>query len=210
MTNNLQMMFKFGTDVWDPTHRFETSWLLSPWALFVVRASISLYTFFVLLFVIFWEIARIPNGTAAARFEFSYFTILCYWGLAFYFAISAVHTFTYARSGTPLLSRFPRPLQALHALYNSTIMCYPPLVTIVYWGRSPALDSSLLADCDSGVLSGIGIYNCRDETSICLFIFGSAGVEKWYGGRVCVWDCGRDLCGFLCGEGSGGVEEMGD
>ncbi|KAJ8066193.1 hypothetical protein OCU04_005279 [Sclerotinia nivalis] len=134
MTNNNLQIFKFGTDVWDPTHRFETSWLLSPWALFAVRAIISLYAFFVLLFVIFWEIARLPNGTAAARFEFSYFTILCYWGLAFYFAISALHTFTYARSGTPLLSRLPRPLQALHSLYHSTIMCYPPLVTIVYWG----------------------------------------------------------------------------
>jgi hypothetical protein len=30
--------FRFGTDRWDPTHRFETSWLLSPWALFACRA----------------------------------------------------------------------------------------------------------------------------------------------------------------------------
>ena len=30
--------FSFGKDVWDPTHRFETSWLLSPWALFFFRA----------------------------------------------------------------------------------------------------------------------------------------------------------------------------
>lgn len=32
--------FKFGTDAWDPTHRFETSWLLSPWLLFFCRALI--------------------------------------------------------------------------------------------------------------------------------------------------------------------------
>ena len=30
--------FRFGTDLWDPTHRFETSWLLSPWLLFFCRA----------------------------------------------------------------------------------------------------------------------------------------------------------------------------
>ena len=32
--------FKFGTGLWDPTHRFETSWLLSPWVLFFCRALI--------------------------------------------------------------------------------------------------------------------------------------------------------------------------
>lgn len=32
--------FKFGTGLWDPSNRFETSWLLSPWALFGVRAFI--------------------------------------------------------------------------------------------------------------------------------------------------------------------------
>lgn len=35
--------FRFGTDLWDPTHRFETSWLLSPWALFFCRALIVSY-----------------------------------------------------------------------------------------------------------------------------------------------------------------------
>ena len=31
---------KFGHDLWDPSHRFETSWLLPPWVLFAVRALI--------------------------------------------------------------------------------------------------------------------------------------------------------------------------
>jgi hypothetical protein len=65
--------------------------------------------------------------------EFSYFTILTYWGLAFYFLIAAIHTLTYARTGAPLLDRFPRPLQALHAFYYTTVTTFPPLVTIVYW-----------------------------------------------------------------------------
>ncbi|PQE23026.1 FAR-17a AIG1 protein [Rutstroemia sp. NJR-2017a WRK4] len=128
-------VFKFGDDIWDPSHRFETSWLLPPWVLFAVRAAISFYAFFVLLFVIFWEIARYQNGTAMARFEFSYFTILCYWGIAFYFLTAAIHTFSYAlHGGTPLLNRLPRPLQALHALFHTTITTFPLLVTIVYWG----------------------------------------------------------------------------
>lgn len=45
-----------------------------------------------------------------------------------------MHTFTYARTGTPLLDRFPRPLQALHAFYYTTITTYPFIVTAVYWG----------------------------------------------------------------------------
>lgn len=32
--------FKFGTDLWDPSHRFETSWLLPPWVLFGIRAVV--------------------------------------------------------------------------------------------------------------------------------------------------------------------------
>ncbi|KAK8908482.1 hypothetical protein QC760_002857 [Botrytis cinerea] len=108
MTTDKLQVFKFGDGVWDPSHRFVTSWLVSPWALFAVRASISLYAFFVLLFAIFWEIAQLPNGGATARFSFSYFTILCYWGISFYFFFAALHTFTYARSGIPY-SRFRAP-----------------------------------------------------------------------------------------------------
>lgn len=32
--------FKFGTDLWDTSNRFETSWLLSPYVLFACRALI--------------------------------------------------------------------------------------------------------------------------------------------------------------------------
>ncbi len=54
--------------------------------------------------------------------------------MAFYFLVAAIHTFTYARTGRPLLDRFPRPLQALHALFYSTITVFPFIVTAVYWG----------------------------------------------------------------------------
>lgn len=42
---------------------------------------------------------------------------------------------TYAIAGRPLLDRFPRPLQALHSLFYTTIVVYPFIVTIVYWAR---------------------------------------------------------------------------
>ncbi|KAL2261360.1 hypothetical protein VTK26DRAFT_4336 [Humicola hyalothermophila] len=127
--------FKFGTDPWDPTHRFETSWLLSPWALFFCRALLCLYCFTTLLFVLAWQCVHSDEGCSASRDTFSYFTHLSYWGLAFYLLFASAHTFTYARSagGAALLDRFPRPLQALHALLYSTVAVFPIIVTVVYW-----------------------------------------------------------------------------
>lgn len=94
----------------------------------------SLYTFTTLIFNLIYESTSPSHGgPTSARPSFSYFTVLTYWGLAFYFFIAALHTFTYARTGTPLLTHFPRPLQALHALYYTTITTFPPLVTIVFW-----------------------------------------------------------------------------
>ncbi|CAG8978590.1 hypothetical protein HYALB_00011740 [Hymenoscyphus albidus] len=126
---------KFGTDIWDPSHRFETSWLLSPWALFACRAAISLYAFATIFFIMGWEGGN-HDGLSVhdIRKSFSFFTVLCYWGAAFYFLAAAIHTFSYAlNGGTPLLNRLPRPLQALHYLFYSTITTFPFLVTIVYW-----------------------------------------------------------------------------
>ncbi|KAK3394330.1 hypothetical protein B0H63DRAFT_444497 [Podospora didyma] len=127
--------FAFGTDLWDPSDRFETSWLLSPWALFCFRALFALYIFTTLVFVLAWRCVNEIDHCAAARDQFSYFTTLTYWGLGFYFLAAAVHTFTYARSGRSLLDRFPRPLQALHSALYTTVVVYPFVVTIVFWGR---------------------------------------------------------------------------
>lgn len=128
--------FKFGVDLWDPSHRFETSWILPPWVLFGIRAAISFYAFTVLFFIIGWEYTREEyGGPKSVRLSFSYFTVLGYWGIATYHLTAAIHTFSYARhGGTPLLNRFPRPLQALHALFYTTVTTFPILVTIVYWG----------------------------------------------------------------------------
>ncbi|KAK4230686.1 hypothetical protein QBC38DRAFT_507274 [Podospora fimiseda] len=127
--------FKFGTDVWDPTHRFETSWLVSPWVLFFCRALISLYAFTTLVFILIWRCINADEHCVASQNQFTYFTSLTYWGIGFYFLFAAVHTFTYARTGVPLLDRFPRPLQTLHSAFYTTIIVYPFVVTIVYWAR---------------------------------------------------------------------------
>ncbi|KAG5980826.1 hypothetical protein E4U55_003580 [Claviceps digitariae] len=137
-------MFSLGTNRWDPTHRFETSWLFSPWVLFWIRALISLYSFTTLFFIIGYTCAHpFFGGCATVRRSFSYFTVLTYWGLAFYFAVSAVHTLSFARSrrgqsqsqqpATCLLDSFPRVLQALHSLFYTTVVTFPLLVTVVYW-----------------------------------------------------------------------------
>ncbi|KAI0186347.1 hypothetical protein EV127DRAFT_484304 [Xylaria flabelliformis] len=124
----------FLTYPFDPTHRFETSWLVSPKILFFIRALISLYIFTVLLFNIGYNCAR-PSlgGCDTSRDNFSYFTVLSYWGLGFYFLISAFHTFMYARRGTSPLNSWPRALQWLHSVYYSTATVFPFLVIIVFW-----------------------------------------------------------------------------
>ncbi|KAG5992852.1 hypothetical protein E4U54_003538, partial [Claviceps lovelessii] len=124
----------------------------------------SLYSFTTLFFIIGYTCANAEfGGCAAVGRSFSYFTVLTYWGLAFYFAVSAVHTLSYARrrnqsqsrsqsesqresqsesqgqstqSAPPpscLLDSFPRLLQALHSLFYTTVVTLPLLVTIVYW-----------------------------------------------------------------------------
>jgi len=106
--------------------------------LFFFRGFFSLYVFTAKIFMLAYDCAWAVTHCEASRASFSYFTSLTYWGLGFYFLAAAIHTFTYARSGVPLLDRAPlsvrRLLQALHSLLYTTIVVYPFIVTIVYWG----------------------------------------------------------------------------
>ncbi|KAF2808317.1 uncharacterized protein BDZ99DRAFT_445656 [Mytilinidion resinicola] len=115
----------------DPTHRFVTSWLLPPGVLFAVRALLSLYAFTTIFFIFGWYGTH--GQTQASERSFSYFTNLTYWGLAFYFAFSAVHTGSYWLTGSPFLTRWPRFLQNLHSIFYTTIVVFPWLVTIIFW-----------------------------------------------------------------------------
>jgi hypothetical protein len=113
------------------SHRFVTSWLLPPTALAVLRALIALYSFVTIFFIFGWQGTH--DLTHINHAEFSYFTSLTFWGIAFYFLFSAIHTFLYARRGHAPLEHWPRPLQALHSLLYTTIVTFPFLVTIVFW-----------------------------------------------------------------------------
>ncbi|KAF2180066.1 hypothetical protein K469DRAFT_753580 [Zopfia rhizophila CBS 207.26] len=115
----------------DSTFRFETSWILPPSLLFSLRALLSLYAF-TTIFTIFGYNAT-HGMSANSRHSFSFFTNLTYWGLAFYFAFSALHTGSYWFSGKPLLARWPRLLQTAHSMFYTTITIFPWIVTIVYW-----------------------------------------------------------------------------
>ncbi|KAI4942130.1 hypothetical protein J4E91_010329 [Alternaria rosae] len=116
--------------LFDPT-RFVTSWILPPAALFAIRALLAIYAFTTLFFIFGW------NGThgrpEASQQSFSFFTVLTYWGLAFYYAFAAVHTGSYWFTGTSFLARWPKALQVAHSMFYSTIVVYPWIVTIVYW-----------------------------------------------------------------------------
>ncbi|KAI1138239.1 hypothetical protein F5Y05DRAFT_385566 [Hypoxylon sp. FL0543] len=170
----------FGTDPWDPTHRFETSWLISPYALFALRALFSLYAFTTLLFNMGYQCAH-PDlgGCAASRDGFSYFTVLTYWGLAFYLLAAATHTITYARQGsTPLISRWPRPLQALHALLYSSVTTYPFLVTAVYWGLLYAYGAAWFPTAYGG-WSNVSQHALNSAFAICEILLPRAPPPPW-------------------------------
>lgn len=124
-------LIKLPSGQWDPSNRFETSWLVSPYTLFFFRAFFSLYAFTTLFFILGWNCTHGMCENSATTW--SYFTTLTYWGLAFYFLVSSVHTFSYARWGKPLLDSWPRTLQLMHGAYYSSITSFPLLVTIVYW-----------------------------------------------------------------------------
>lgn len=113
------------------SRRFLTSWLLPPMFLAIFRALIALYAFTTIFFILAWQgthgLVDENNG------ELSYFTSLTFWGIAFYFLFSSIHTLLYARRGYAPLDHWPRPLQALHSLLYTTVVTFPFLVTIVFW-----------------------------------------------------------------------------
>ena len=110
----------------DPV-RFSTSWLIKANLLASIRALFSLYIFASIITKLAYYSAH--NEKYLDGRDFSYFTSLTFWGLAFYFAVAAFHSWTYWRSGTPALARFPVVLKQLHSIYYSTIVVFPFIVT---------------------------------------------------------------------------------
>jgi len=107
----------------DYTTRLFTSWLLPPTLLFAYRALISLYAFVVLFFILAWD------STDDARYSFSYFTVLTYWGLAFYFAVAAAQTGALTWRGRSWLQGWWGPARYAHSVFYATVTVYPFIVT---------------------------------------------------------------------------------
>ena len=108
--------------------RFSTSWLLPPIVLCFIRGIISLYAFVVIFTTLGLE-STVYKATHAATKSFSYFTILGYWGLAFYFAFAAAHSGSYAIRGQALLAGWPKSLRWLHGVFYATVAVFPFIVT---------------------------------------------------------------------------------
>ena len=115
----------------DPTHRYTTSWIFPPLVLAIIRILLSIYAFTTLFFIFGWD--GVHHRQDLDRQSFSFFTDLTYWGIAFYFLFSAVHTFRYALTGHSWLQRWPVALQVAHTAFYTTIVTYPILVTAVFW-----------------------------------------------------------------------------
>ncbi|KAJ7719295.1 hypothetical protein B0H16DRAFT_1607044 [Mycena metata] len=119
----------------DPQYKFVSSPVVSPAVLAGIRLVLALYALCTITTVLGFDIAE-----GDGKSFLSYFTELSYIGLTSYYWAAAVQTLFYARYGRYLLRRWPRPLQALHVLLQSTITTFPFIVTVVYWAllSSPA------------------------------------------------------------------------
>lgn len=103
------------------------SWALPSLVLASIRALFSIYAFVVL----FYQIAyRLGNGQdEQVQQSFSYFTVLGYWGLAFYFAFATAHTISYALGSRAWLQSWPAWMKWLHGVFYATVTVFPFIVT---------------------------------------------------------------------------------
>jgi hypothetical protein len=109
------------------SHRLSTSWLFPTWVFFAVRLLVSLYAFIVLFTRI--GIQTTSEESQAAALSFSFFTVLGYWGLGFYFAFAAAHTASNAARGRAWLESWPRVLRFAHSGLYMTVTVFPWVVT---------------------------------------------------------------------------------
>jgi len=120
---------RFGVeDTFDPQHKFVSSPVFSPYVLAGFRSLLALYALCTVCTVLAFDVS-----SGDGKSFLSYFTNLAYIGLTSYYWAAAVQTFFYARYGRYPLQRWPRLLQGLHVLLQSTITVFPFIVTVVYW-----------------------------------------------------------------------------
>ncbi|KII83926.1 hypothetical protein PLICRDRAFT_46698 [Plicaturopsis crispa FD-325 SS-3] len=163
----------FGVSVpFDPEHRLVTSPVFSPLVLALTRLLLALYALCTSIYVL----ARIDNGPG----YFAYFTRLTYIGLLSYLFAAGVQTLAYAlkKGGQYPLQHWPRPLQFLHLLLQSTITTFPFIVTIAYWGILLPADPSAI-DTQYGLWSNISQHALNCVFALFEILFGFVGPAPW-------------------------------
>lgn len=113
----------------EPIRFASASILFAPIGLAIVRTLFSFYIFVAIITKLSYYAAQHENSLDGQ--DFSYFTSLTYWGLGFYFAFASLHTWSFARTGVPLIQRWPAVLKQLHSILYTTIVVFPFIVTSV-------------------------------------------------------------------------------
>ena len=107
--------------------RYSTSWSLPAYLLGSLRALVSVYIFVTIIAQLSHYSVHDPQELDR---HFSYFTILSWWGSGFYFAVAAMHSWSYwLRGGKPWLQSWGSVLIQLHGVLYSTIVVFPLIVT---------------------------------------------------------------------------------
>ncbi|KAF7290479.1 hypothetical protein MKEN_01498500 [Mycena kentingensis (nom. inval.)] len=142
----------FGVPVsgFDPQARYVTSPWMSAGALGLMRGVLGLYGLATTCTTLAFDV-KFGNGDSFL----SYFTDLAYIGLTAYLIAAAVQSLAYARYGTYPLRRWPRLLQWLHVVLQSTTTTFPFIVTIVFWAL---LASPEVFDTTYSTYSNISVH----------------------------------------------------
>lgn len=170
---------------------FFSSWLLPPLALALLRAVLSIYCFTTIFYSFGWfahnidvfhlKDINLPEitfslGASAIGKSFSYFTYLSYWGQAFYFAVSSMHTLVYWRTGRTWLERWPRWLQVAHSVFYTSVVCFPAMVSAIYW-CSMFVDKWYTLDFDQW--SNTSIHMLNTVFALAEITLPRTGVPPW-------------------------------
>ena len=105
---------------------YVTSWALKP-------TVFAIYNLIATLFIFATIFVRWGMDSDTVGSSFAYFTNLTWWGLGFYHLVTAYHGWKFSRGKGMPLERWGEGSQALHAIFYTTIITFPFLVTLVYW-----------------------------------------------------------------------------
>ncbi|KAJ3965068.1 hypothetical protein EV361DRAFT_1021590 [Lentinula raphanica] len=165
----------------DANRAFVTSPWFSSTILATIRGTIAAYTLVTLLFVLTWQTAvlHVSDG------YFPYFTELTQIGICSYYWASFTQTLVYAlrqrrsQKSTPEypLQRWPRILQLLHIMLESTVVSYPILVTVIFWSL---LATSTAFDTKFNAWSDVSLHILNTTWSLFEIIGTNSPPPRWY------------------------------